>query len=93
MADITSGSTYSESKFGTVQRTFFKLKTDVATVGTTAENYISLPVKAKIVGFGVQSAASTITSSTDRWARLSGTKAQSIRSIPSGQRAARLPLP
>lgn len=61
------GSQYSDSRYGVVQRAYnFPLtKDDVAGVGTLAESFITLPVKARILKFGIQSAASDINSSTD----------------------------
>ena len=62
-----TGSNYSDSRYGVVHRTYNTplTKDDVAGVGTLAESFITLPVKARILKFGVQSAASDINSSTD----------------------------
>lgn len=53
---------YSDARLGLRQRAFVVplTKDDVATTGTLTEAFITLPVKARVVGFGFQSAASDI---------------------------------
>ena len=57
---------YSDARLGLKQRMFSKplTKDDVATAGTLVEAFITLPEKSRIVGFGVQSAASDVVLAT-----------------------------
>ena len=59
MAEISKTS-YDNARYGVVHRTFTVplTKIDVATVGTLLEAFLTLPEKAKIIRFGIQSAAS-----------------------------------
>lgn len=62
MADLTTKTTYSNARYGVVQRQFALplTKADVGTAGTTLESFITLPYKSKIVAFGIQSVTSDV---------------------------------
>jgi hypothetical protein len=62
MAHARQGTSYSDPRFGVIQRAFTvpQTKDDVATVGTLVEAFINLPTKASIRGFGMMSAASDV---------------------------------
>lgn len=54
---------YDDARYGVIHRSYFEGKTNVIdpeTQGTVADMALALPVKARIIGFGVQSQASDI---------------------------------
>ena len=65
-AQARGSSSYSDPRFGVVQRVFTtpQTKDDVGTAGTLTEAYINLPVKASIHAFGIMSAASDVVVAT-----------------------------
>ena len=79
MAHARNGESYSNARYGVVQRAFTVAvsKDDVGTAGTLTEAFINLPVKASIHAFGIMSAASDVvvaTSDTFELRTVNGTK-------------------
>ncbi len=67
MAQARTNSSYSDPRYGVVQRIFTtpQTKDDVGTAGTLVEAYITLPVKGNIEAFGIMSAASDVVVATN----------------------------
>ena len=72
MTKARENQTYSDARYGVVQRAFTVplTKDDVATAGTLVEAFITLPVKASIHAFGIQSAASDVVVATSDYFEL-----------------------